>query len=78
MHAFHEAGAALAVTCLNERARRPVAPTADAVEAEIVRPPDGEASDELDAGLARNCAPLGAAWPRLPARSSTTISSASR
>jgi enoyl-[acyl-carrier protein] reductase I len=48
-HAFHELGADLAITYLNDRARPHVKPLADAVGASIFAPLDVAAPGELDA-----------------------------
>jgi len=47
--AFHEAGAELAITYLNEKARPHVAPVAEALEAEILAPLDVTIPGQLEA-----------------------------
>lgn len=46
--AFHEAGAALAVTYLNDKAKRYVEPVAQAIGAKIIMPLDVESDGELE------------------------------
>jgi enoyl-[acyl-carrier protein] reductase I len=59
--AFRSLGASLAVTYLNEKAKRFVEPLAAALEAEIVLPCDVQKSGELEAVFGE----IGARWGRL-------------
>jgi enoyl-[acyl-carrier protein] reductase I len=59
--AFRSLGASLAVTYLNEKAKRFVEPLAAALEAEIVLPCDVQKSGELEAVFAE----IGTRWGRL-------------
>src|SRR3974390_3037491 len=51
--AFHELGATIALTYLNDRARRHVEPVADAVAAPLLLPLDVAVPGELEAVFAR-------------------------
>jgi enoyl-[acyl-carrier protein] reductase I len=59
--AFHEAGAQVALTYLNEKAKPHVAPLAESIGAQLLMPLNVESDAELDAVFAR----LGAEWGRL-------------
>ncbi len=59
--AFHAAGAGLALTCLNEKARPWVAPVAEEVGAELLLPCDVRESGQLEAVFDR----ITAEWGRL-------------
>ena len=59
--AFHAAGAGLALTCLNEKARPWVAPVAEEVSAELLLPCDVRESGQLEAVFDR----ITAEWGRL-------------